>query len=109
LTPLGCNDSTSSFLIELGTRRVPLPGVTAPPNGARATPVARNLTTDLPDAGSSFTILLRDRNTKSISSFDKIIILGDCGSCPHRLEPLVPIPPPNTGGTPHAKNPRTDS
>jgi hypothetical protein len=54
-----------AFVIETGTRRVHLPGITAhPPTSSWATQLARNLAGQLEEAGHRFTHLIRDRDAK---------------------------------------------
>ena len=61
-----------AFVIELQTRRVHLPGITRHPTGQWATQLARNLAVELDQAGSRFTCLIRDRDTKFTAAFDAV-------------------------------------
>jgi len=60
------------FVIEVQSRIVHLLGVTAHPNGAWATQVARNFAAALEDSGRRFRFLVRDRDTKFVASFDTV-------------------------------------
>jgi transposase InsO family protein len=60
------------FVIEVERRVVHLLGVTANPNGAWVTQVARNLAAELEDAGRNLRFLVRDRDTKFTASFDAV-------------------------------------
>jgi hypothetical protein len=60
------------FFIELGTRRVHLAGVTANPDSAWVSQQARNLSWDVVDEQVSFRFLIRDRDSKYVSSFDEV-------------------------------------
>jgi putative transposase len=60
------------FFIELGRRRVWITGVTDHPHGPWVTQQARNVTTDLEEKGVQIDFLLRDRDTKYVSSFDTV-------------------------------------
>ena len=61
-----------AFVIELDTRRVHLLGITRYPTGQWATQLARNLASGLEEAGSWFTYLIRDRDTKFTVAFDAV-------------------------------------
>jgi len=63
------------FFIELGTRRVHLAGVTARPDSAWVTQQSRNRSFDhleFPGDRVPFRFLIRDRDSKYVSSFDEV-------------------------------------
>jgi len=64
------------FFIELGRRRVWITGVTDHPHGAWVAQQARNVAVDLEDEGIETRFLLRDRDTKYVSSFDAVFTGG---------------------------------
>ena len=64
------------IVIEHGTRRVRLAGITANPDGAWTTQAARNFLMDLAQRAASVKFLIRDRAGQFTSSFDAVFIAG---------------------------------
>src|SRR5438552_6916568 len=60
------------IVIEHGTRRAHLAGITANPNGSWTTQAARNLLIDLGQRATSVKFLIRDRAGQFTSSFDAV-------------------------------------
>ena len=60
------------IVIEHGTRRVDLAGITTNPDGAWTTQAARNFLMDLGHRAASIKFLIRDRAGQSTSSFDAV-------------------------------------
>jgi putative transposase len=61
-----------AFVIETGTRRVHLLGITAHPKSEWATQLARNLAGELEETGHRFTHLIRDRDAKFTATLDAV-------------------------------------
>jgi transposase InsO family protein len=64
------------IVIEHGTRRVRLAGITAHPDGAWTTQAARNFLMDLGQRAASAKFLIRDRAGQFTSSFDAVFTAG---------------------------------
>ena len=76
------------FVIEVGTRRVHVLGVTRPTTGEWVTQQARNLMIGVGERADGFGFLVRDRDTKFTPSFDAVF--ADVGIEILRSPPRTP-------------------
>jgi putative transposase len=76
------------FVIEVQSRYVHIPGITAHPDGPWTTQQARNLLMDLADRAADFRFLVRDRAGQFTDSFDAV--LADAGIQVVKIPPRSP-------------------
>jgi putative transposase len=76
------------FVLEIGTRRIDILGVTRHPSGEWVTQQARNFMIGMEERAASFRFLVRDRDTTFIASFD--VVFASAGIEVLRSPPRAP-------------------
>jgi len=76
------------FVMEIGSRYVHIPGITANPDGPRTVQQIRNLLMDLGDRAAGARFLVRDRAGQFTASFDAV--LADAGIQVVKIPPRSP-------------------
>jgi putative transposase len=81
------------FVIEIGSRSVPILGVTANPDGPWTTQQIRNLLMDLGDNAAGVRFLIRDRAGQFTASFDALLASASLRAVkiPPRTPPRMPL------------------